>query len=434
MSRLVSWVGSAHDTDTDFPMENLPFCIFRPSGSAQSWRIGVGIGSKILDLHQLADAGLLKTLSASIVKACRDVVLNEIFSLGSGAVRELRMELQSLLADGAADRQGTEQCLLNQSEADYALPMRIGDYSDFLSSFHHAYNVGMMLRPNEPVLPNFHTIPIAYHGRSSSLLVSGDPVYRPRGVQRVSHGSNETRFGPTRRLDFEVELGAFIGPGNQRGFPIPVDEASEQVIGLCVLNDWSARDIQSWETQPLGPFLGKNFASTLAPWIVCTDALDAYKVPSALRGAGAPPLQPYLQTTGDSWTYEIHLETHLSTEKMRGLGLPAVRISKSLFSRDSIWTFAQMVAHHTVNGCNLRTGDLLGSGTLSGPDEGSEGCMLELTRGGTRQLSLPSGELRSFLEDGDEVSITAFCERSGLPRIGFGRCVARIEAAPCHTK
>jgi fumarylacetoacetase len=308
--------------------------------------------------------------------------------------------------------------------------VQIGDYSDFLSSFHHAYNVGMMLRPDEPVLPNFHTIPIAYHGRSSSIMVSDQPVYRPNGVQRVAHGSNETRFGPTRRLDLEVELGAFIGSGNLHGVPISVDDASEQVVGLCVLNDWSARDIQSWETQPLGPFLGKNFASTIAPWVVCTDALEAYKVPAVKRRDDLPPLQSYLQTSGEGWTYEIYLETFLSTEKMREHGLPAVRISKSLFSRDSIWTFAQMVAHHTVNGCNLRPGDLLGSGTLSGPDVGSEGCMLELTRAGTKPLSLPSGESRSFIEDGDEVSITAFCERPGLPRIGFGRCIARIKTTP----
>jgi fumarylacetoacetase len=430
MSRLVSWVGSAHDETTDFPLENLPFCVFRPAGSSQFWRIGVGIGSEVIDLRQLAESGLLKILSVSIVDACCQTLLNELFSLGRDAVRELRAVLQTLLADGSPDRSGTERCLINQSEVDYALPMQIGDYSDFLSSFNHAYNVGMMLRPNEPVLPNFHTIPIAYHGRSSSVLVGGEPVYRPSGVQRVAHGSNETRFGPTRRLDFEVELGAFIGAGNRRGIAIPVDEASEQIVGLCVLNDWSARDIQSWETQPLGPFLGKNFASTLAPWVVCTDAIEAYKVPSVPRSVDLPPLQPYLQTSGDSWTYEIHLETFLSTEKMRALGLPAVRISKSLFSRDSIWTFAQMVAHHTVNGCNLRSGDLLGSGTLSGPDAGSEGCMLELTRGGTHPLVLPSGESRSFIEDGDEVTITAFCERAGLPRIGFGRCSARIERAP----
>jgi fumarylacetoacetase len=430
MSRLVSWVTSAQDEGSDFPLENLPLCVFRRVGAGQAWRIGVGIGSQILDLRHAADGGLLAALPAALVEACRQASLNALFALGNEAVQALRVRLQALLADGSPDRERTEIRLIPQVHAEHALPMQVGDYTDFLSSFHHAYNVGMMLRPNEPVLPNFHTIPIAYHGRSSSLLVSGDPVYRPQGVQRIAHGSNDIRFGPTARLDLEVELGAFIGPGNDRGYPIPVDEAGAQVVGLCVLNDWSARDIQSWETQPLGPFLGKNFATTLSPWVVCTGALAPYKVASPPRRSEAPPLQAYLQPAGVSWTYEIHLETHLTTQHMRDKGLPAVCVSRSLFSRDSVWTFAQMVAHHTVNGCNLRTGDLLGSGTLSGPEVGSEGCMLELTRGGSKPLELPGGETRRFLEDGDEVSITAYCERPGLARIGFGRCVARIQPAP----
>jgi len=426
--RKVSWVASAHEENTDFPLENLPLCVFRGAGSAQPWRIGVGIGTQIVDLRRVAGEGLLSSLPDSLVEACGQDSLNALFALGRGAVRDLRARLQLLLADGSPDRSRIEPGLVQQAEAEHAMPMQVGDYTDFLSSFNHAYNVGMMLRPDEPVLPNFHTIPVAYHGRSSSLLVSGEPVYRPNGVHRIAHGKNDTRFGPTQRLDLEVELGAFIGPGNPRGKPIPVDEADSHVVGLCVLNDWSARDIQSWETQPLGPFLGKNFATTLSPWVVCTDALEAYKVAPAPRQADAPPLQPYLKTTGDDWTYEIHLETHLSTRKMREQGLPPVLITRSLFSRDSVWTFAQMVAHHTVNGCNLRTGDLLGSGTLSGPEPGNEGCMLELTRAGRLPLSLPGDESRSFLEDGDEVSITAFSERAGLPRIGFGRCVARIES------
>jgi fumarylacetoacetase len=430
MTRLVSWVESAHEETTDFPLENLPLCVFRRANGAHSWRMGVGIGSQILDLSQAADAGLLTIMPAPLVQACRLPTLNALFALGNDAVRALRSQLHALLADGADNRQLTAACLVPQNEAEYTLPMQVGDYTDFLSSYHHAYNVGMMLRPGEPVLPNFHTIPIAYHGRSSSLLVSGEPVYRPRGVQRIAHGSNETRFGPTARLDLEVELGAFIGPGNGRGHPISVDEAGQHIVGLSVLNDWSARDIQSWETQPLGPFLGKNFATTLSPWVVCILALEPYRVPAAPRRAEAPPLEKYLKAIGDDSTYEIHLETRLSTQKMRELGQPAILLSRSLFSRDSVWTFAQMVAHHTVNGCNLRTGDLLGSGTMSGPDVGSEGCMLELTRGGSQPLTLPSGESRSFIEDGDEVSITAFCERAGLPRIGFGQCVARISSAP----
>jgi fumarylacetoacetase len=429
VTRQVSWVASAHDEGTDFPLENLPLCVFRRSGSTQPWSIGAGIGTQILDLRQAADVGLLASLPAALVEACRHASLNAMFALGRRDVRDLRERLHALLVDGTAERTRTESCLVPQADAEHALPMQVGDYTDFLSSFNHAYNIGMMLRPGDPVLPNFHTIPIAYHGRSSSLLVSGDPVYRPSGVQRVAHGSNDTRFGPTARLDLEVELGAFIGPGNRRGSPIPVDEADAHVLGLCVLNDWSARDIQSWETQPLGPFLGKNFATTLSPWVVCTDALEAYKVSPARRRSEAPPLQAYLQAADDARTYEIHLEAHLSTQKMRAQGLAAVRISRSLFSRDSVWTFAQMVAHHTVNGCNLRTGDLLGSGTLSGPELGTEGSMLELTRGGSKPLALPTGESRSFVEDGDEVSITAFCERPDLPRIGFGRCVARIEPA-----
>jgi fumarylacetoacetase len=390
----------------------------------------VGIGSQILDLREAAAAGLLDSLAKPLAEACCLESLNALFALGNEGVGKLRERVQMLLTVGSDRRQETATCLVPQRTVEYALPIQVGDYTDFLSSYHHAYNVGMMLRPNDPVLPNFHTIPIAYHGRSSSLLVSGEPVYRPSGVQRIAHGSNDTRFGPTARLDLEVELGAVIGAGNRRGYPISVDQADQHVVGLCVLNDWSARDIQSWETQPLGPFLGKNFATTLSPWVVCTLALEPYRVPSTPRRTEAPPLAAYLKPANDNGTYEIHLETHLSTQKMRELELPAVRVSKSLFSRDSIWTFAQMVAHHTVNGCNLRTGDLLGSGTLSGSEAGSEGCMLELTRGGSMPLTLPSGESRSFIEDGDEVSISAFCERAGLPRIGFGRCVARISPAP----
>jgi fumarylacetoacetase len=430
MSRRLSWVASAQDEATDFPLDNLPLCVFRRAGSAQAWRIGAGIGTQILDLRAAVTAGLLDPLSAALIEACSQPSLNALFALGTDAVGALRSRLQDLLAEQAPDTNKTAGCLLAQAEVEHTVPAQVGDYTDFLSSYHHAYNVGMMLRPNDPVLPNFHTIPIAYHGRSSSLLVSGEPVYRPRGVQRVAHGSNDTRFGPTARLDLEVELGAFIGPGNRRGHAIPVDEAGAQVVGLCVLNDWSARDIQSWETQPLGPFLGKNFATTLSPWVVCTQALAPYRTEPAPRRPEAPALDAYLQPAGEHWTYEIHLETRLSTPAMRERSLPAVVVSRSLFSRDSVWTFAQMVAHHTVNGCNLRPGDLLGSGTLSGPDVGSEGCMLELTRAGSKPLQLPSGEERRFLEDGDEVSITAFCERPGLPRIGFGQCVARIEQAP----
>jgi len=430
MIRIASWVKSANVKSTDFPLENLPFCIFCLKNSLEKFEIGIGIGSKILNLNKLSEFGFLKSLPSSTVDACSASLLNDLFSLGRGAIRDLRKVLQNILADGFVDQSVVEKYLLNQNEVKYALPLKIGDFSDFLSSFNHAYNVGMMLRPDEPVLPNFHTIPIAYHGRSSSILVSDEPIYRPSGVKRVAHGKNEILFGPTKRLDLEVELGAYIGSGNKRGVAISVDDADEQIVGFSVLNDWSARDIQSWETQPLGPFLGKNFASTVAPWVVCTDALEAYKVPTRIRENNLPELHGYLQPSKEAWTYEIYLETYLSTVKMRESGMLPLQISKSLFSRDSVWTFAQMVAHHTVNGCNLQPGDLLGSGTLSGPYKGSEGCMLELTLAGKSPLTLPSGETRSFIEDGDEVTITAFCERPGLPRIGFGRCVSRIEVNP----
>lgn len=318
-----------------------------------------------------------------------------------------------------------------QADAQFGLPAVIGDYTDFLTSYHHAHNVGTLFRPDAPVLPNFSSLPIAYHGRSSSIEVSGAPVYRPNGQYRATHHGTDIVFGPSRRLDLEMELGAFIGRGNARGHPIAVDEAGEHLAGLCLLNDWSARDIQAWESQPLGPLLGKNFVSTISPWVVSPLALAPYRTAPAPRRPQDAPLQPYLRYAGDTSlaALEIHVEVRLGTARMRARGLPPRTVSTALFSRDCDWTFDQMIAHHTINGCNLRPGDLLGSGTISGPDAGTEGSLLELTHGGKRPLDLGEGETRTFLEDGDEVVLTAYCERPGLPRIGFGECRGVVQPA-----
>jgi fumarylacetoacetase len=405
---LKSWIESAN-YGTDFPLENLPFGVFR---AGRRPHVGVAVGDRILDLASCFEDGLVNE------PAVTEESLNALMAKGRDASRALRARLQELLTDGATERTRTAKHLVSRKDAEMLIPCTIGDYSDFYASIHHATNVGSMFRPDNPLLPNYKYVPIGYHGRSSSIVVSGTPVRRPSGQTR-DDSAEEPAYGPTRRLDYEMEIGIVIGSGNALGTTIPIDAAEEHVFGLCMVNDWSARDVQAWEYQPLGPFLGKNFATTISPWIVTLDALEPFRVPAFERAEGDPPPLPYLAQSaegGFDGGYDIRVEVLLRTAKMS----EPVRLSRGSF-RDMYWTVAQLVAHHASNGCNLRPGDLLASGTISGPTKESRGCLLELTWRGSEPLELPSGETRRFLEDGDEVVLRAFCERDGL-RMGFGEC------------
>ncbi len=426
-----SWIPEATG-HADFPLENLPFGVFRPAGSPEAPRVGVAIGEAILDVA--GAAGLLTaepTLAREAAAACRAPVLNPLMAMGAPARRALRAALMRLLAAeaSAAVQTAVLPLLVKQEEAELFLPVAVGDYTDFYASVHHATNVGSMFRPDNPLLPNYKWIPIGYHGRASSLVVSGTPIRRPVGQRKGPQDAVPT-VGPSRSLDYELELGVFVAPGNALGEPIPIAEAEQHLWGVCLLNDWSARDLQSWEYQPLGPFLAKNFATTLGAWVVPMEALEPFRVPLAPRAADDPTPLPYLADANDAARGGLDLtaEVWLRSAAMRTQGHPAIRLSCST-SRDLYWSFAQMLTHHASSGCNLRPGDLLGSGTISGSTADSRGCLLELTWRGAEPLTLPTGETRAFLADGDEVTLTAYAEREGGVRIGLGRCVGRIEAA-----
>lgn len=420
-----SWVAEANHADCDFPLDNLPFGLFCER-DGDDLAVGLAIGDRVLDLVQAGKLGLIAD-HGELQQCVAERSLNPLFGLGNEAAARLRAQAIGLLAEGAAQRRAVEPCLRPLAGIRLAVPFNVGDYTDFLASYHHAFNVGSLYRPDNPVLPNFTSMPIAYHGRASSVVTSGEPVFRPQGLFKASHGDTQPMFGHTRKLDYELEFGVFIGKGNARGAAIGVDEAQSHIAGVCLLNDWSARDVQAWETQPLGPFLGKNFCTTISPWVVTMEALAPYRAALG-RDPDAPPAFGYLSSSADAanGAFEIHAQVRLLTAAMAREGLPPAVISQSLLSRDSYWTFAQMIAHHTVNGCNLRTGDLLGTGTLSGPTPGTEGSLLELTRGGKQPLVLPNGEQRVFLEDGDELRLSAYCQREQGPRIGFGECAGRI--------
>jgi fumarylacetoacetase len=383
---------------TDFPIENLPFGVFRRDRDAH---VGVAFEERILDLHACVRAGLIDEPSLLAPR------LNEFMARGRAVAREVRSRIRELLTRGTAD-----EYLVPMQDAAMLLPMAIGDYTDFYASVHHATNVGSMFRPDNPLLPNYKWIPIGYHGRASSVVVSGTPVRRPNGQTR--DGEAPPVFGPSKRLDYEMELGMVIGRGNVLGEPIPVGDALEHVFGFCLVNDWSARDIQAWEYQPLGPFLAKNFATSISPWIVTLDALEPFRTKAFVRAEGDPLPLPYL---ADDTGFDVNVEVWLRTAKMT----EPVRLSRGNF-RDMYWTVAQLVAHHASNGCNLMPGDLLASGTISGTSKDSRGSLLELAWRGTEPVVLPGGETRKFLEDGDEVILRAYCEREGHARIGFGEC------------
>jgi len=417
-----SWVDSANDPAADFPIQNLPFGIFRRREGGAA-RVGVAIGDQIVDVSACASAGFLTSDAALAAERSSQPQLNDLMMLGRSATTALRRALSAFL-DASGERKVVDgsRVLVPMRDAELLLPVKIGDYTDFYASIDHATNVGSMFRPDNPLLPNYKWMPIGYHGRASSVVVSGTNVRRPAGQTR--DGTNgPPMFGPSRRLDYELEVGAFIGVGNSLGTPIKLDDADQHLFGLCLLNDWSARDIQTWEYQPLGPFLAKNFASTISPWVVTLDALEPFRGPARTRDEGDPAPLSYLASARDAkgGAFGITLEVSLSSAAMRAAGTEAMVVSVSEFA-NMYWTVAQMMTHHASNGCNLVSGDLLGSGTVSGPTKESRGCLLERTWRGTERLQLPTGETRAFLEDGDEVIVRGFCERAGARRIGLGEC------------
>ena len=434
---LPSWVAGANDDGGDFPIQNLPYGVFRRRGSDESWRVGIAIGHMVLDVDASHRHGLLEGDAAAAATTCASPSLNGLMSLRPSSWTALRAGVSALLrsdtATGRAARLHQEALLIPQSEVELCLPAQVGDYTDFYASVFHATNVGSMFRPDNPLLPNYKWVPIGYHGRASSLVVSGTPVTRPCG-QLGGEGGAPPVVGASRRLDYEAELGLYVGQGNTLGTTIPIDEASHHLFGLSLLNDWSARDIQAWEYQPLGPFLAKNFASTLSPWVVTFEALAPFRVPAFTRPPGDPPPLPYLSNADvrSHGGLDISVEVWLSSARMRSEGRPAIRLSSGN-ARDMYWTMSQLLVHHASGGCNLQPGDLLGSGTLSGAERSSRGCLLELAWRGTEPVPLPSGEVRRFLEDGDEVSLRGACARDGFARIGFGECVGRVRPAVTST-
>ncbi len=423
-----SWVESANTGDADFPIQNLPYGVFRRDATGDPARVGVAIGEMILDVTAASRMGYFSGDAAVPARACAAPALNELMGLGRPAWRALRVALGSLLAAGSSAQSDREALLVPMRDADMLLPARVGDYTDFYASIHHATNVGRMFRPDSPLLPNYKYVPIGYHGRASSLIASGAEVRRPLG-QRKAADESAPVFGASRSLDYECELGAFVGTGNMRGERLTMRDAADQIFGCCLVNDWSARDIQSWEYQPLGPFLSKSFATTLSPWVITMEALAPFRSPAAPRPDGDPVPLPYLADSDDSARGGIDavVEVCLRTRGMRERGIAAQRVSRARFA-DMYWTLAQLLAHHASNGCNLRPGDLFASGTISGPTRDSLGCMLELTRRGAEPLQVGS-ETRGFLEDGDEVIIRGECVREGYVRIGFGECRGRVQSA-----
>jgi fumarylacetoacetase len=413
--QLRSWVASANQAGCDFPIQNLPFGRFRPAGSAEAFRIGVAIGDQVLDLKA---TGLIHTDD-----------MNVLMARAPAERQALRAAISAGLAEGSAEAGEWAKLLLAQSAVEMTVPCRIGDYTDFYTSVHHATTIGKQFRPDNPLLPNYKWVPIGYHGRSSSIGVSGSSFKRPLG-QTKAPDAEVPSLGPSRRLDYELELGWFIGQGNAQGEPIDMDRAESHLFGVALFNDWSARDIQGWEYQPLGPFLSKNFASTLSPWMVTMEALAPFRAPFE-RAAGDPQPLPYLDSSANraQGALSITLEVLLQTAKMREAGEAPVRLSRTNTTRAAYWTPAQLVAHHTVNGCNLQPGDLLGSGTLSGPDADEAGSLMELTGSGKQPVALPNGERRSFLEDGDTLILRGWCEREGAVRIGLGEVSGTIEPA-----
>jgi len=425
-----SWLASANAPGADFPIQNLPLAVFRRAGSSEAFRGGVAIGDQIVDLAALSATGRLQGLAAQAAHTCAQSALNEFFAMGPAAWAALRHGLFALLEAGASPS-ALDGCLVPQAQAQYCVPTRIGDYTDFYTSYHHGLNIGKLFGIPE-VPANFHHIPIAYHGRASSIVISGTPVRRPLGQSKAPSATSPS-FGPCAWLDYELELGIFVGTGNALGSPVPLREAESHVFGICLLHDWSARDIQGWEMQPLGPFQAKNFATTISPWIVTMEALAPYRT-AWQRDAAFPQPLPYLDTaaTRAHGGLDIRLEVGIETPSRRAAGAGPARLTQTSFKHQH-WTVAQMLAHHTVGGCNLQSGDLLGSGTISGPSAEEAGAMMELAHAGRQPVHFDRGdgrtEARGFLEDGDAVVFTGWCVKPGFARIGFGECRAIVTPA-----
>jgi fumarylacetoacetase len=422
-----SWVASAND-HPQFPIQNLPFGVFSVKGDAP--RGGVAIGDEILDLKAALEAGIFSGLVREAAAAAACPTLNGLMQLGTAPRVALRKRLSHFLAGGSGEAgrnaRLASKLLHRASDCTLHLPAAIGAYTDFFAGIHHASNAGVRAGRQPPLTPNYKHVPVAYHSRASSVVVSGVAIARPNG-QRVLLGEDEPSFGPCRKMDFELELGVWIGPGNTLGRPIPIAQAGDHVVGLCLLNDWSARDIQRWEMQPLGPFLAKNFGTTISPWIVTMEALAPFRQAQPPRPAGDPQPLPYLWDEADQrhGAYNVALELLVITEGMRAKRMQPHRLALSNASH-LYWTVAQMVAHHTCGGCNLQPGDLFGSGTVSAPERSGFGSITELTDDGTQPLELPSGETRAFIEDGDEIILRATAQRDGYASIGFGECRGRI--------
>ncbi len=420
-----SWVDSANAPGSDFTIQNLPYGVFRRKDSTDPFRIGVAIGDQILDLQAAFQAGLFAGEAREAAALVQGATLNAFMGAGQKAWGALRLALSRVLRSGSKDQTARAGLLVAQADADMALPARIGDYTDFFTSIHHATSVGKLFRPDNPLMPNYKYVPIAYHGRSSSIGVSGQSFPRPLG-QTMPPGATAPSFGASKRLDYELELAVWVGSGNAQGARISIDRAEAHAFGMCLLNDWSARDVQAWEYQPLGPFLGKNFASTISPWVVTMEALEPFRT-AWIRPQADPQPLPYLDSPENrvGGAIDIAVEAWLQTSRMKQAAIAPQRLSRSSF-RHAYWTVAQMLTHHTVGGCNLQPGDLLGTGTQSGPTPEEAGSLLELSVGGKQSLQLPDGETRTFLEDHDTLTLKAYCEATGRARVGFGACSGTV--------
>ena len=421
---LRSWVESANVEGADFPIQNLPFARLRPRGSEEAWRVGVAIGNNVLDLRLASEQCPWGSGIGELIEMLGEGDLAGFMALGRPAWQSVRAALSEALAEDSVQGPFLELCLVPLDAVEYAMPCRIGDYTDFYTGIHHARTVGALLRPNNPLLPNYPWVPIGYHGRASSIVLEGGLVLRPRG--QINGEGAEPVFGLSQRLDYELELGLWIGQPNALGQPVTMDEAEDRLFGVTLLNDWSARDIQAWEYQPLGPFLSKSFATSVSPWIVSMEALAPFRRPF-VRPVGSPAPLPYLDSAFNrrAGALDIYLEAWIQTPRMRGTREPWTRLSFSS-GLDAYWTPAQLVAHHTSNGCNLNIGDLFGTGTLSGPGPDQGGCLLELSQGGKRPVVLPNGEHRTFLEDGDAIALRAWCEAPDAVRIGLGTVTGMV--------
>ncbi|MFN2635677.1 MAG: fumarylacetoacetase [Gemmatimonadaceae bacterium] len=428
---LRSWVQSANASASDFPIQNLPFGVF--SRGDETPRVGVAIGDMIVDVSECERANVWSGEARDIAQLCENPTLNALMAAPKSALSAFRARLSELLA-GDPQKENTinpipDGALVPMSAASLHLPVEIGDYTDFYASIYHATNVGKLFRPDNPLLPNYKHVPIGYHGRASSIVLSGASITRPQG-QSLAAAATTPTFGPSAMLDYEAEIGFLVGKGTKLGTGLRIDEAEDHLFGVCLVNDWSARDIQSWEYQPLGPFLAKNFGTSISPWVITWEALEPYRVPSFFRPPNDPQPLPYLSSEVDknAGGIDLTVEVYLRSMLMREGHLRPTRLSAASLA-DMYWTPAQMLTHHASNGCNLRPGDLLASGTVSGPDPGSQGCLLELTRRGAEPIVLPTGEERKFLHDGDEVIMRGYLQREGAARIGLGECTGLIVAS-----